>query len=62
MTRYAAENFSLREENRQLHSLESMMKAKEVLAQVSSELEDAFQRAMESERLSESKMIRSGNW
>lgn len=62
MTRYVAENCSLRAENRQLHSLESVMKAKEVLAQVSSELEDSFQRAMESERLSDSKMIRFENW
>ncbi|XP_018545534.1 kinesin-like protein KIF15-A isoform X1 [Lates calcarifer] len=53
MTRYAAENFSLREENRQLRSLDSVVRAEEVVAQVSSELEEAFQRAMESERLSE---------
>lgn len=59
MTRYAAENFSLREENRQLRSLESLVKAEEVVAQVSAELEEAFQRAVESERLTESKMIKS---
>uniref|UniRef100_A0A7N6ABK4 Kinesin motor domain-containing protein n=1 Tax=Anabas testudineus TaxID=64144 RepID=A0A7N6ABK4_ANATE len=53
MTRYAAENFSLREENRQLRSLESVMKAEEVLTQVSAELEEAFQRVIESERLTE---------
>uniref|UniRef100_A0AAX7TZ65 Kinesin motor domain-containing protein n=1 Tax=Astatotilapia calliptera TaxID=8154 RepID=A0AAX7TZ65_ASTCA len=34
MTRYAAENYSLREENRQLRSLESVVKAQEVAAQV----------------------------
>ncbi|XP_028993905.1 kinesin-like protein KIF15-B [Betta splendens] len=51
MTRYAAENFSLREENRQLRSLESLVKAEEVVAQVSAELEEAFQRAVESEGL-----------
>ncbi|XP_071353641.1 kinesin-like protein KIF15 [Trachinotus anak] len=53
MTRYAAENFSLREENRLLRSLESVVKAEEVVAQVAAELEEAFQTAMESERLSE---------
>uniref|UniRef100_A0A4W6FK04 Kinesin-like protein n=1 Tax=Lates calcarifer TaxID=8187 RepID=A0A4W6FK04_LATCA len=57
MTRYAAENFSLREENRQLRSLDSVVRAEEVVAQVSSELEEAFQRAMESERLSETATI-----
>ncbi|XP_032356318.1 kinesin-like protein KIF15 isoform X4 [Etheostoma spectabile] len=53
MTRYAAENFSLREENRQLRSLESVMKTEEAAAQVAAELEEAFQRAMETERLTE---------
>ncbi|XP_067336732.1 kinesin-like protein KIF15 isoform X2 [Channa argus] len=53
MTRYAAENFNLRQENRQLRSLESVVKAEEVLAQVSDELEEDFQRAVESERLRE---------
>uniref|UniRef100_A0AAQ5XRA8 Kinesin motor domain-containing protein n=1 Tax=Amphiprion ocellaris TaxID=80972 RepID=A0AAQ5XRA8_AMPOC len=56
MTRYAAENYSLREENRLLRSLESVVKAEEVAAQVAAELEDAFQMAIESERLPESKM------
>uniref|UniRef100_A0A3P8U281 Kinesin family member 15 n=1 Tax=Amphiprion percula TaxID=161767 RepID=A0A3P8U281_AMPPE len=53
MTRYAAENYSLREENRLLRSLESVVKAEEVAAQVAAELEDAFQMAIESERLPE---------
>ena len=47
MTRYAAENFSLREENRQLRSLESVVKAEEAAVQLSAELEEAFQRAAE---------------
>ncbi|XP_077411545.1 kinesin-like protein KIF15 [Vanacampus margaritifer] len=50
MTRYAAENYSLREENRQLRSLESMRKAQEDAAQVAQELEGDFQRAMEAEK------------
>ncbi|XP_077394978.1 kinesin-like protein KIF15 [Festucalex cinctus] len=50
MTRYAAENYSLREENRQLRSLESMRKAEEDAAQVAQELEEDFQRAMEAEK------------
>ncbi|XP_072221611.1 kinesin-like protein KIF15 [Leuresthes tenuis] len=49
MTRYAAENYSLREENRQLRSLESVMKAEEVAAQMAAELEEALQRAVDSE-------------
>ncbi|XP_057715378.1 kinesin-like protein KIF15 isoform X1 [Corythoichthys intestinalis] len=49
MTRYAAENYSLREENRQLRSLESVIKAEEEAVQVAQELEDDFQRAMEAE-------------
>ncbi|XP_068582457.1 kinesin-like protein KIF15 [Cebidichthys violaceus] len=53
MTRYAAENFSLRQENRQLRCLESVVKAEEVAVHVAAELEEAFQRAVESERLSE---------
>ena len=51
MTRYAAENYSLREENRQLRSLESVMKAEEISAQVAAELEEVFQRAVESESM-----------
>lgn len=51
MTRYAAENFSLRQENRQLRSLESVMKAEEASATVAAELDEMFQRAMEAERL-----------
>uniref|UniRef100_A0A3Q2YFW8 Kinesin family member 15 n=3 Tax=Hippocampus comes TaxID=109280 RepID=A0A3Q2YFW8_HIPCM len=50
MTRYAAENYSLREENRQLRSLESVKKADEDEAQVAQELEEDFQRAMEVDR------------
>lgn len=56
MTRYAAENYTLREENRQLRSLESVVKAGEVVAQVAADLEKDFQKAMASERLTESKM------
>lgn len=58
MIRYVAENFSLREENRQLRSLESLVKAEEVVAQVSAELEEAFQRAVESEGLTGGKMMK----
>lgn len=57
MTRYAAENFSLRAENRQLRSLESVVKAEEAAAQAAVELEEAFQRTMETERLTESKIM-----
>lgn len=57
MTRYAAENFSLRQENRQLRSLESVVKAEEDSATIAAELEETFQRAMETERLTESKII-----
>ncbi|XP_061552601.1 kinesin-like protein KIF15 isoform X2 [Phycodurus eques] len=53
MTRYAAENYSLREENRQLRSLESVMNAEEEAAQVAHELEEDFQRAMEAEKNAE---------
>lgn len=53
MTRYAAENYSLREENRLLRSLESLIKAEEVCGQVAAELEEAFQRELESEKLTE---------
>uniref|UniRef100_A0A8P4FYN7 Kinesin motor domain-containing protein n=1 Tax=Dicentrarchus labrax TaxID=13489 RepID=A0A8P4FYN7_DICLA len=53
MTRYAAENFSLRQENRQLRSLESVVKSEEAAATVAAELDEAFQRAMETERLTE---------
>lgn len=57
MTRYAAENYSIREENRLLRSLESLMKAEEVATQISAELEEAFQRALESEKLTGSKIV-----
>ncbi|XP_038584818.1 kinesin-like protein KIF15-A [Micropterus salmoides] len=53
MTRYAAENFSLREENRQLRSLESVVEAEEAATQVAAELDETFQRAMEAERPTE---------
>ncbi|XP_039992248.1 kinesin-like protein KIF15-A [Xiphias gladius] len=59
MTRYAAENFSLREENQQLRSLEALVKAEEGVAQVAAELEEAFQTAMESERLKETPVASS---
>uniref|UniRef100_A0A7N8X553 Kinesin family member 15 n=1 Tax=Mastacembelus armatus TaxID=205130 RepID=A0A7N8X553_9TELE len=49
MIRYAAENFSLREENRLLRSLGSVVKAEEAVAQLSAELEETFQGAMELE-------------
>lgn len=49
MTRFAAENSSLREENRLLRSLESVVNAEADAARVSDELEEAFQKAMESE-------------
>lgn len=55
MTRYAAENFSLRQENRQLRSLESVVKAEEAVATIAADLDEAFQRAVETERLTESK-------
>ncbi|XP_034531581.1 kinesin-like protein KIF15-A [Notolabrus celidotus] len=53
MTRYAAENFSLREENRQLRSLESVVNAEEAVGQVAAEMEEVFQRTMETERHTE---------
>uniref|UniRef100_UPI0037E86546 kinesin-like protein KIF15 n=1 Tax=Semicossyphus pulcher TaxID=241346 RepID=UPI0037E86546 len=53
MTRYAAENFSLREENRQLRSLESVVKAEEAVGQVAAEMEEAFQRAAETDKRTE---------
>lgn len=49
MTRYAAENFTLRQENRQLRSLESVLKAEEAVATTAAELEEMFQLAVESE-------------
>ncbi|XP_054909204.1 kinesin-like protein KIF15-B [Poeciliopsis prolifica] len=53
MTRYAAENYSLREENRLLRSLESVIKCEEVSTQIAAELEEAFQKSLESEKLTE---------
>ncbi|XP_076014647.1 kinesin-like protein KIF15 [Genypterus blacodes] len=49
MTRYAAENFSLREENRHLRSLESVRNIEEDAAHTAAELEEAFQKAVEME-------------
>lgn len=49
MTRYAAENFTLRQENRQLRSLDSVMKAEEAATTTAVELDDIFQKAVESE-------------
>ncbi|XP_077587394.1 kinesin-like protein KIF15 isoform X2 [Stigmatopora nigra] len=49
MTRYAAENYSLREENRQLRSLESVIIVEEETVQVAQELEEEFQKAVEAE-------------
>lgn len=57
MTRYAAENYSLREENRYLRSLESVRNAEEHAAHTAAELEEAFQKAVETERVTESKII-----
>lgn len=53
MTRYAAENFTLRQENRQLRSLNSVREAEEAAATTAAELDEVFQRAVESE----SKMV-----
>lgn len=55
MTRYAAENFSLRQENRHLRSLESVVKAEEASATLAAELEEVFQKAVETDKLTESK-------
>uniref|UniRef100_A0A4W5R8D4 Kinesin-like protein n=1 Tax=Hucho hucho TaxID=62062 RepID=A0A4W5R8D4_9TELE len=43
------ENYSLREENRQLRSLESGRRAEEAAGQAAAELEEDFQRALETE-------------
>uniref|UniRef100_A0A6Q2X4H1 Kinesin motor domain-containing protein n=1 Tax=Esox lucius TaxID=8010 RepID=A0A6Q2X4H1_ESOLU len=53
MTRYAAENYSLREENRQLRSLESVRRAEQAACQAAAELEEEFQRVLETERSDE---------
>ncbi|XP_075874199.1 kinesin-like protein KIF15 [Nelusetta ayraudi] len=50
MTRYAAENFTLRQENRQLRSLDSVRKAEEAAATTAAELDEMFQKAVESEK------------
>ncbi|XP_062326186.1 kinesin-like protein KIF15 isoform X1 [Osmerus eperlanus] len=49
MTKYMAENYSLREENRQLLSSESVRRAEEVDSQAAAELEEAFQKVLEAE-------------
>lgn len=49
MTRYAAENFTLRQENRQLRSLNSVREAEEAAATTAAELDEVFQKAVESE-------------
>nr|XP_057945952.1 kinesin-like protein KIF15-B isoform X2 [Doryrhamphus excisus] len=51
MTRYAAENYSLRQENRQLRSLVSEGNSEEAGTQVAAELEEEFQRAIETESI-----------
>ncbi|XP_038142186.1 kinesin-like protein KIF15-B [Cyprinodon tularosa] len=61
MTRYAAENYNLREENRLLRSLESVIKVEEMSTQVAAELEEAFQKALESETLTEVSMPSSAS-
>ncbi|XP_033967309.1 kinesin-like protein KIF15 isoform X2 [Pseudochaenichthys georgianus] len=53
ITRYVAETFALKNENRQLRSLPSVVNAEEAAAQVTADLEDHFQRAMETERCTE---------
>lgn len=50
MIRYAAENFSLREENRQLRALESVQKAAVADAQTATELEVLLQSCLEAEK------------
>lgn len=50
MTRYAAENVSLREENRLLRSLESVLCAEAEAGALSTELEQAFQRALDTDK------------
>lgn len=42
VAKYATENHSLREENKQLRSLESVKRAKEINTQIAAELEKAF--------------------
>nr|XP_061823989.1 kinesin-like protein KIF15 isoform X2 [Nerophis lumbriciformis] len=49
MTRYAAENYSLRQENCQLRAIVSVANSEAVEAQVATELEEDFQRAIETE-------------
>lgn len=58
MIRYTAEIFSLRQENHQLRSLESVVKAEEAIAAIAADLDKAFHRAMETERLNECNKIR----
>lgn len=50
MMRYAAENFSLREEVRSLRALDSVKSARLTAEQCTTELEQAFQKVVESEK------------
>lgn len=50
MMRYAAENFSLREEVRSLRALDSVKSARLAAEQCTAELEEAFQKVAESEK------------
>ncbi|OCT75958.1 hypothetical protein XELAEV_18031144mg [Xenopus laevis] len=50
VAKYALENHSLREENKRLHSLQSVKRAQEVTAQMIAELEKAFLEASVSEK------------
>lgn len=50
MMRYAAENFSLREEVRSLRALESVRCARVAAEQCTAELQEAFQKVLESEK------------
>uniref|UniRef100_A0AAV2JRJ2 Uncharacterized protein n=1 Tax=Knipowitschia caucasica TaxID=637954 RepID=A0AAV2JRJ2_KNICA len=50
MTRLSAENASLREENHHLRSLDSLLQLETETAQMSAELDTAFQRALEAEK------------
>ncbi|XP_029972708.1 kinesin-like protein KIF15 isoform X2 [Salarias fasciatus] len=61
MTRYAAENYSLRQENSQLRSLEWVTKAQEAEAEVAAELEEAFQKVLESEGLTDGAVVPSAS-
>jgi len=53
MTRYAAENYSLREENRHLRSLDSVRRSEEDADQAALELEEALELALEGSKPTE---------